>query len=110
MLVIKVNFRGKSLDVKNESNSKKEFIANWNGYTIEISPFETHISSNGSRKLKYEAYCVNPLGSWICNSTTHNKISEGLQECFDNIESDIDDLKSDYDELNECLELLKEYI
>ena len=107
---MKVKFKDKTIDIKNESKSKSEFTANWNGYTIEISPYETHLSSNGSRKLKYEAYCVNPLGSWICNSTTHNKISEGLQECFDNIELDIDDLKSDYDEIGECLELLKDYI
>ena len=107
---MKVKFRDKNIDIKNESHSRSDFVANWNGYTIEISPFETHFSSNGSRKLKYESYCVNPLGSYICNSTTHNKISEGLQECFDNISTDIDDLKSDYDEIGEWLELLKDYI
>jgi len=107
---MKIKFKNKTLDIKNESNSRREFYANWNGYNIEISPYETHIDSKGSRKLKYESYCVNPLGSWICNSTTHNNISEGLQECFNNIEIDIDDMKSNYDEIGEILELLKDYI
>jgi hypothetical protein len=110
-VIIKVKFKDKTLDIKNESESKKEFVAHWNGYTIEVSPYETHISSNGlSRKLKYEAYCVNPLGFWICDSTTHDKISEGVQECFNNIETDIDDLKSTYDEIGEWLKLVKDYI
>ena len=107
---MRIKFKGKTLNIKNESNSKKEFNANWNGYAIEVTPYETHFSSDGKRKLKYEAYCVNPLGSWICDATTHNIISEGVQECFDNISLDIEDLKSDYEEIGECLKLLKDYI
>ena len=51
MIVIKVKFKEKTIDIKNESNSKKEFLANWNGYTIEILPYETHLSSNGSSMI-----------------------------------------------------------
>lgn len=107
---MKVNFRGKKLDIKNEKDSKKEFLANWNRFTIEILPYETHYSSDGKRKLKYEGYCINGLGSCLCDATTHNTISEALQECFDNISIDIDDLKSQYDEISEYIELLKDYI
>ena len=54
--------------------------------------------------------CVNPMGCYIVNTTTHNTISEGVQECFNNISLDVDDMKSDYDELGEWLELLKDYL
>lgn len=107
---IRVKFRNKTLDIKNESNTKKEFTAIWNGYTIEVTPYDTQYFSDASRKLKYEAYCVNPLGLWICDCVTCNTISEGVQMCFDIISSDIDDLKSNYDEIGECLEMVKDYI
>lgn len=107
---MRIKFKNRTLDVKNEANTKKEFNATWNGYTIEVTPYNTHYSSSGGRKLKYEACCVNPLGFWICDSITCNTISEGVQECFDSISRDIDDLKSDYDEIGELLELLKDYI
>lgn len=107
---MKVKFKGKALTVNNESSSKKEFNAKWNGYTIEVSPYEIDYYSNGKQKMRYEAYCVNPMGSWIVNTTTHNTISEGVQECFNNIALDIDDMKSEYDEIGEWLELVKEYI
>ena len=111
---MKVNFKGKILNIKNESNSRKEFNANWNGYVIEVIPYEKEYCSyfNGKerQKQKYEGYCVNPLGSWICDSVSCNSISEAVQECFDNIARDIDDLKSEYDELGECLEKVKKYL
>ena len=107
---MRVKFRNKTLNVENKSESKKEFYAAWNGYTIEVTPYETEYYSSGSRKLKYEAMCVNPMGCYIVNTTTHNTISEGVQECFNNISLDVDDMKSDYDELGEWLELLKDYL
>lgn len=107
---MKVKFKGKTLDIKNESNSKKEFNTNWNGYSIEVIPYETYYNNKGENKIKYEAYCVNPLGSWICDAITHNTILEGVQECFNNIAEDIDDLKSIYDEIGEWLALVKDYL
>lgn len=107
---MRVKFKGKTLDIKNEAKTKKEFNATWNGYVIEVTPYDMEYYSNGKRKLKYDGYCVNPMGSWLCESVTHNTISEAVQECFDNIASDIDDLKSNYDEIGEWLELVKEYV
>lgn len=110
---MKIKFKGKTLDIKNEANSKKEFNANWNGYIIEVTPYEKEYSYHSGKekqKQKYEGYCVNPMGSWICDCTTHTTISEAVQECFNNISSDIDDMKSQYDEIGEWLEKVKEYI
>ena len=106
---LKVKFRGRNLDIKNEKETKREFLITWNGYLIEVNPYQKEYSS-GKQKLKYEAYCVNPMGSWIVNTITCNTISEGVQECFDNISLDIDDLKSDYDEIGQWLEKVKEFI
>jgi hypothetical protein len=108
--IMKVKFKGKTLDIKNESSKKSEFYANWNGYTIEVNKYDIHYFDNGSQKIKYEGYCVNPLGSCICDCVTHNKISEAVQDCFDNIALDIDDLKSTYDEIGEWLNLVKEWL
>ena len=44
---MKVNFRGEKIDIKNEKNSKKEFSANWNRFSIEIVPYETYYFSDG---------------------------------------------------------------
>lgn len=107
---MKVDFRGKKLDIKNELNSKKGFYTTWNGYIIEVNPYETHYYSNGSKKLKYEGYCTNFLGSCICDAVTYNTISEAVQDCFNNIAIDIDNLKSEYDEIGRCLEMVKEYL
>jgi bacterioferritin-associated ferredoxin len=107
---LKVDFRGKKLDIKNELNSKKGFYTAWNGYIVEVNPYETHYNSDGSKKLKYEGYCTNFLGDCICDAVTHNTISEAVQDCFNNIAIDIDDLKSEYDEIGECLKLIKEYL
>jgi len=75
---MKIKFKGKTLDLKNESDFKRDFIANWNGYIIEVNPYETHYRSNGSQKTKYEGYCTNFLGSCICDGVTHNTISEAV--------------------------------
>lgn len=110
---MRVKFKGKTLNIKNEKDSKKEFYANWNGYVIEVTPYEkeySYINGREKQKQKYDGYCVNPLGSWICESVTHNNISEAVQECFNNISLDIDDLKSQYDEIGEWLEKAKEYL
>ena len=107
---MRVKFKGKTLDIKNEANSKKEFSITWNGYVVEVSPYEKEYYSNGKQKQKYEGYCVNPLGSWICENITHDTISAAVQECFDNISGDIDDLKSEYDEIGEWLEMVKDYL
>lgn len=110
---MRVKFKGKTLDIKNEANSKKDFNVNWNGYVVEVTPYEkeySYSSGKEKQKQKYEGYCVDPMGNWICDSVTHNTISEAVQECFDNIASDIDDLKSEYDEIGEWLEKVKDYL
>lgn len=110
---MKIKFKNKILDVKNESNSKKDFFAEWNGYTIEI--FKTKEiwvlkKQDIQNNKKYEGICINPLGYWICDCITGEALKSVLQECFDNIAGDIDDMKSNYDELGQWLELVKEYL
>lgn len=107
---MRVKFKEMSLEIKNESSKRSEFNAKWNGYSIEVTPFETHYNSNGKQKLKYEATCINPLGDWICDCTVCDTISSGVQECFKNISIDIDDLKSQYDEIGQWLEKVRDYL
>lgn len=107
---MRIKFKGKTIEVKNETTSRKNFNTQWNGYTIEVTPYETHYYSNGKQKLKYEAYCINPMGAWICDTITVNTITEGVQECFNNIAIDIDDLKANYEEIGECLKMVEMYI
>lgn len=98
---IKVEFKNTKLNIKNDKDSKSEFEAVWNGYTIEIYPYKQKI--NNKTVTKYEANCVNTLGSWIVNGGVYENKSAALQDIFDNISSDIEDLESEKQELEEIL-------
>lgn len=107
MINIKVEFRNLKLNIKNEKDSKSDFVTVWNGYNIEIYPYKQNI--NNKTVTKYEANCVNALGSWIVNGGVYENKNVALQDIFDNISSDIDDLESQKQELEEILDKLMVY-
>lgn len=98
---MKIKFRGKIININNEEkvNPKKYFNCIWNGYSINIV-------KNSS---VYEACVDSPVNGRIVNYATQDTMGKMLQECFNNISSDIDDMREITNEYNQWLEKVKEY-
>ena len=107
---MEIKFRNKKLNIKNKNNTRANFLTHWNGYVIEITPYDTSYYSDGSRKLNYEAYCIDTFGNFIYNNTQCNSISEGLQDCFDCISEDIDKIKNQKQQIERILENVKDWL
>lgn len=105
---MKVRFKNKNINIKNELETRADFVGLWNGYTIEVHPSYIEHYSNGRKKTMYEAYVSNPMGYSM--SFEGEKISTCAQEIFEWIEADIEDLHEAYKELKVAIENLKDYL
>lgn len=101
---MKVNFRGKVLNIKNELKSRAEFCCNWNMYTIEIERWR-------SEKL-WNYYISSKQFDWTFIdkvSTKDYTMSQVLQLCFDLIDQNIDNIEKESEKLLNNLQLLTSY-
>lgn len=98
---MKVNFKGQSISVKNESKEKQHFVAHWCGYAIDVE-----------RAYGEWDYCVKDFDQQflICDCTdVHHTMTELVQKCFDAIEKDIEDLKQYTSNSLKTLKELRKY-
>lgn len=95
--IMKVKFRGKTLNIKNESDKCNEFYAEWNGYSIKVIENEKsffNYNEEHYKNNKYDLEVINPLGIYIVINYLYFKtISESLQCAFDNIDLDLKEME-----------------
>lgn len=89
---MRVKFRGKTLDIKNESKKRNEFYSKWNYYDIEI--FQNKYPKVGGDREYWKAHrfyvCVScPMGSTIVDGSEALTQTKCLQIAFDNIDFDL---------------------
>lgn len=89
---MRVKFRGKTLDIKNESNKRNEFYSKWNHYDVEIfQNAYSRVGDNGEYWKSHRFYvCVScPMGSTIVDGSEAPTQTKCLQIAFDNIDLDL---------------------
>lgn len=89
---MRVKFRGKTLDIKNESKKRNEFYSKWNHYDIEIFQNKYHsFDDHGEYWKAHRFYAVVscPMGSTIVDGSEAPTQTECLQIAFDNIDIDL---------------------
>ena len=94
---MKIKFRGKTLDIKNEEakNPKKYFYVLWNYFEIEI------IKESPSC---YGSLVTSPLGETLVGFASYKTIKEAVQDAFNNIELDIIEKGNMLTERNQLLQ------
>ncbi|RFZ78289.1 hypothetical protein DS742_14345 [Lacrimispora amygdalina] len=89
---MRVKFRGKTLNIKNNSKKRNEFCANWNHYDIEV--FENDYRNVGDHGEYWKAHrfyvcATEPMGSTIVDGSEAPTQTKCLQIAFDNIDFDL---------------------
>ena len=80
---MKVKWNGQTINVQNESASRKNFDATWNCYTIHVERDDWLLRNY--KKLKYDAWCDDPNGDRLVDGAQYDTISSAVQDCFNNI-------------------------
>lgn len=94
---MRVKFRGKTIDISNQSSKKNEFFSEWNYFTINILENDKMYYRGKMQYWKEHRYYVivqNPMGSCIVDGAEASTQSKCLQIAFDNIDSDLLDMES----------------
>ena len=103
---MRAQFRGKTLNISNQSNKKNEFYAEWNYYCIEIFQNDKKLYSDKEfwKEHKYYVCVTNPLGSRIVDGSEYSIQSKCLQCAFDNIDFDLKELENMVSEKEQLIE------
>ena len=80
---MKINFRGKTLNIKNQYNSRIEFLTHFEMYTIEIEKWKE--TKEWSYTIGYEDQILH--GDNV--ETKNYTLTQVVQLCFDEIDEDI---------------------
>lgn len=93
---MKIKFKGKTLDVKNEDteNPRKCFYTTWNYFEINISKCGKY----------YESIVTSPLGEMLVGYASYKTMKEAVQDAFNNIEFDIIEKGNMLTERNQLLQ------
>ena len=93
---MKIKFKGKTLDVKNEDteNPRKCFYTTWNYFEINISKYGKY----------YESIVTSPLGEMLVGYASYKTMKEAVQDAFNNIEFDIIEKGNMLTERNQLLQ------
>ena len=93
---MKIIFKAKTLDVKNENieNPKKCFYTTWNYFEINVSKYGKY----------YESIVTNPLGELLVGDASYKTMKEAVQDAFNNIEFDIIEKGNMLTERNQLLQ------
>lgn len=94
---MKIKFKGKTLDIKNEEteNPKKCFCATWNYFEIDITR---------ESPACYESIVTSPLGEMLVGYASYKTMKEAVQDAFNNIELDITEKEAMLTERNQLLQ------
>lgn len=103
---MRVRFRERTLNIKNQSNKKNEFYAEWNYFIIEIFQNDRRFYVDKERYKEHRYYvCVsNPMGCCIVDGSEYSTQSKCLQCAFDNIDSDLREMEFMVSKRNELIE------
>lgn len=106
---MKVNFRGKNLNILNELKEQhNEFLCHWNMYILQVKKVNTLDSNSDPEWL----YIVERDGMYIAQGTISAKtcnLSDALQKCFDKIDDDIEDIEYITEHYLSHLKILEQY-
>lgn len=94
---MKIKFKGKTLDIKNEEteNPKKHFYVLWNYFEIDITR---------ESPACYESFVISPLGEMLVGHASYKTMKEAVQDAFNNIELDITEKEAMLTERNQLLQ------
>ena len=103
---MRAKFRGKTLNISNQSSNKNEFCAEWNYYCIEIFQNAKKLYSDKEfwKEHKYYVCVTSPLGSHIVDGREYSTQSKCLQCAFDNIDLDLRELENMVSEKEQLIE------
>lgn len=106
---MKVNFRGKNLNIVNElKGQQNEFLCHWNIYVLQVKKVNTFDSNSDPEWL----YIVERDGMYIGQGTMSVKtckISDAVQKCFDQIDEDINNIEYVTEHYLSHLKILAQY-
>ena len=103
---MRVKFRGKTLNISNQSDKKNEFYAEWNYYCIEIfqNDKNLYLDKDYWKEHRYYVCVTSPLGSCIVDGNEYSTQSKCLQCAFDNIDFDLKELENMVSEKSQLIE------
>lgn len=99
---MKVNFRNKTINVKNDLGKGNRFQCNWNGYELDIEKYDGN----------WDYYVKDINGEYLEAEIIPAKgltMTEMVQKCFDLIDNDIDEVEKDVAKNLKLLNMLRSY-